>query len=178
MNVPCDEHEGPLGPPRFSLRMMFLAVTVLGCLFAAMAALGSFWSLVILLFAALVAAHVIGNAVGTRLRDRSPGLKPRIALERPVAAAALSAVAAPRRLTERQGLDRIALATAAATAAGGGSLGGIGSLVLYPDAGPAAILLGTASLAVFGALFGFLASSFLRVFRAAMRKALDKPPSS
>ncbi len=73
MNASLDDHEGPLGPPRFSLRSLFLAVTALGCLFGAMAALGSFWSLVILLFAALVAAHVIGNAVGTRLRIARQG---------------------------------------------------------------------------------------------------------
>ncbi len=53
----------------------------------------------------------------------------------------------------------------------------MGSLAVYPDAGPGAITLGIVSLAVLGALSGFLASSFFRVCRAAMREALDKPPS-
>ena len=37
-----------------------------------MAALGSSWSIIILLFGCLVAGHVIGNSLGTRLRNGAP----------------------------------------------------------------------------------------------------------
>ena len=151
-----EEHDAVLGPPRFSLRTLFLSITVLGCLFGAMAALGSLWSLMILLFAGLVLAHVFGNAIGTTLRDRSSLPAQLSHADRPSVRPSSAIVnAAPGRLTQRTGLDRITLFIAGAGAGSGGTLGGVGSLVLYPEAGPAAVGLGIVSLAVLGALAGF-----------------------
>ena len=61
-----------VGPPRFTLRTMLLAVTALGCLFGLMSALGTVWSVAILMFGCLLAGHVLGNSLGTRLRDGAP----------------------------------------------------------------------------------------------------------
>src|SRR4051812_14073941 len=61
----------PLPPPTFSLRTLLLAVTSC-CVF-----FGAFWwfSPSIVVAAAvgsmMVAAHVVGNSLGTRLRDRA-----------------------------------------------------------------------------------------------------------
>ena len=61
----------PLPPPRFSLRTLLLGVTACG-LFC-----GAFWwfspSIVALgaLLGLMIAAHVIGNSMGTHLRDRA-----------------------------------------------------------------------------------------------------------
>ena len=61
----------PLPPPRFSLRTLLLAVTAAGVFF------GLFWwfsPLVVLgwaVAALMVAAHVAGNSLGTKLRDRA-----------------------------------------------------------------------------------------------------------
>src|SRR5687768_10925498 len=65
------ESRPPLPPPRFSLRTLLLVITFCGLFF------GSFWwfspSLVIAgsVVAILVAAHVVGNSLGTQLRDRA-----------------------------------------------------------------------------------------------------------
>src|SRR3990170_2437138 len=58
-----DQREAALGPPRFTLRALLAAMTLVGCLFGLMSAVGSVWSLVILLFAGLVCAHVLGNSL-------------------------------------------------------------------------------------------------------------------
>jgi hypothetical protein len=61
----------PLPPPRYSLRTLLLGVT-LCCVF-----FGSFWWLSPSLIAAgsavglMIAAHVLGNSMGTQLRDRA-----------------------------------------------------------------------------------------------------------
>jgi hypothetical protein len=56
---------------KFRLRQMFFVVTLLSCLCALIAATKGPWPWVIGLSAAMVAAHVLGNLIGTRLRDTS-----------------------------------------------------------------------------------------------------------
>ena len=69
--LPADDFRPPLPPPRYSLRALLLAVTACG-LFC-----GAFWwlspSVVVLgaLLGLMIAAHVIGNSMGTQLRDRA-----------------------------------------------------------------------------------------------------------
>lgn len=67
----ADDIRPPLPPPRYSLRTLLLAVTAFG-LFC-----GAFWwfspSVVAVgaVLGLLVAAHVVGNSMGTQLRDRA-----------------------------------------------------------------------------------------------------------
>jgi hypothetical protein len=66
-----DHGRPPLPPPRYSLRTLLLGITACGLFF------GAFWwfspSVVIAGAVAglMVAAHVVGNSLGTQLRDRS-----------------------------------------------------------------------------------------------------------
>jgi hypothetical protein len=68
---PSAEPGPPLPPPRFSLRTLLLAVTACGVFF------GAFWwfspSIVVgaAVAGVMIAAHVVGNSMGTRLRDRA-----------------------------------------------------------------------------------------------------------
>ena len=62
-------HEPVPARPQFCLRTLLGGVTLCGGLFALMAALGPVWSGVLILSLSLVAAHVIGNSLGSRLRD-------------------------------------------------------------------------------------------------------------
>src|SRR5690348_12868972 len=64
-------HSGVVGAPRFLLGAMLIAVSALCCLFVVLAAAGVVWSMAILLLITLVGAHVLGNSVGTRLRDEA-----------------------------------------------------------------------------------------------------------
>ena len=163
---PTEDPDAALKPPQFTLRTLLVAMTALACLFAVMTAVGSVWSLAILLLLALVSAHVVGNAVGTKLRDRSA--------RRPVfhpSAAPPRDFASPKRLTEPARLHWITLVTSGGGALAGGYFGGSALANSYPDATTAAVVLGVASTAVLGGFAGFAASSFLAVMRQALSEA-------
>jgi hypothetical protein len=175
MIVPKQELPGSaLEPPRFSLRALLLAMTALGCLFGLMSAVGGTWSLVLVFFLSLILAHILGNSVGTKLRDRASR---RVApAEGRHAAGTKSlcelAIAGPARLTERARLSRITLVATVGGALLGGALGGTRFSEMYPDSTMAAVALGTISSAVLGAFAGFTASSFLSVALQALGEAL------
>lgn len=68
------EPPAPLREPhllKFRLRQMFLWVTLLCLLLALIATTSGPWPWVITIAALMVAAHVFGNLIGTRLRDTS-----------------------------------------------------------------------------------------------------------
>jgi hypothetical protein len=175
--MPSDSREltqSGLSPPRFSLRTLLLVVTGLCCLFAVMAGVGMIWSAVLLLFLSLIAAHVLGNSLGTKLRDQTSQQVEAERAARPPAPAMPSPAEladAPRRLTERTSLHRFTLVMAGLGAFVGAELGGVGAAAMYPQASNAAVALGVISAAVLGAFAGFLASSFLAVVRQALAEA-------
>jgi len=170
--IDFDEREAALGPPRFTLRTLLLAMTLLGCLFGLMTALGGQWSLVILLFSGLVLAHVLGNSLGTKLRDRAARRVDASAHDPRRPAAPQPPLLPPGRLTQRVRFSRVTPATALAGGVAGAFLGGMVSAGTYPEAGAGAVALGVVSAAVLGAFAGFLTSSFLSVLRQAWREAL------
>jgi hypothetical protein len=164
-------HSGVLGPPRFSLRAMLIAVSALCCMFAVMAAAGVVWSMAILLLITLVGAHVLGNSLGTKLRDEATrealakdGLCETV--PRPV-----QPLTAPPRLAERARLHRAIGLTSMLAGGAGAELGGMLAAYTYPEASIGAVALGVVSLAVLGGLAGFAASSFLSIARQALREA-------
>jgi hypothetical protein len=158
--------------PRFSLRTLWVAMTVLCCLFAVMAAIGLWLSAVLALFLSLLMAHVLGNSLGTRLRDQTTR---QIAAARDASAAGPAPieweVVAPKRLTQRARLNRITLLMGIGGALVGGELGGVGFAAMYDHAPVSAVALGVVSAGVLGAFAGFLASSFLSVVRQALAEA-------
>jgi hypothetical protein len=168
-----DELRAALDPPRFSLRTLLVVMTALGCLFGLMTAVGSVWSMVILLFLGLVSAHVLGNSLGTKLRDRaSRQVAIETARHAPARAGAPRLEVEPGRLTQRTRLSRITFFMALGGAVAGAFLGGTGLAGIYPEASAPAVALGVVSLAVLGAFAGFMASSFLSVMHQAWREAL------
>jgi hypothetical protein len=163
-----------LEPPRFSLRALLLAMTALGCLFGLMAAVGGTWSLVLVFFLSLILAHVLGNSVGTKLRDRASRRVSPIESKPAAGPSSLRelAIAGPARLTERARLSRITLIATVGGALLGGAVGGTRFSEMYPDSPLAAVALGMISSAVLGAFAGFAASSFLSVALPALGEAL------
>jgi uncharacterized membrane protein len=178
-DAPPERPDATLKPPQFTLRTLLVAMTVVGGLLAVMTAIGALWSLAILLVASLVAAHVLGNAVGTRLRDRStelsrdaPGTPPR-PTTRP------RYLPGPRRLTEPARLHWIALVLTVVGAGVGSYVGGSALAANYPEATMAALVLGYGSSAVLGGFAAFATSSFVSVARQAWSEAhaaSDKHP--
>ena len=168
---PNEDPDAALKPPQFTLRTLLVVMTALACLFAVMTAVGSLWSLAILLLLALVSAHVVGNAVGTKLRDRSarcPIVRHRIV---PSRFATPREFALPKRLTEPAPLHWITLVMAGGGALAGGYFGGSALADNYPEATTAAVVLGVVSSGVLGGFAGFATSSFLSVMRQALSEA-------
>jgi hypothetical protein len=166
-----DDPDATLKPPQFTLRTLLLIIFALACLLAVMTAIGSLWSLAILLLASLVLAHVLGNAVGTRLRDRSVSrldVDPALTPSRPIPRRELLS---PKRLTEPARLHWITLVITVGGAAAGGYLGGSALAASYPEATTAAVVLGYVSSGVLGGFAAFTISSFISVARGALSEA-------
>jgi hypothetical protein len=167
---PNEDPDAVLKPPQFTLRTMLVVVTAVACLLAVMTAVGSFWSLAILLFLALISAHVAGNAVGTRLRNHSARRPtgPRAAVPHPATPREFTS---PKRLTVPARLHWITLVMAGGGALAGGYFGGSALAGNYPEATTAAVVLGVVSSGVLGGFAGFAGSSFVSVVRQALSEA-------
>ena len=152
----------PSNLSQFNLRTLFAAVAIL----ALVCAIGRYggWAglLAASTFAALIAGHVVGNSLGTRLRDEvSPQLN-----RKPVIPSAVPLrphiVPAQRQLHQHTPLRRMILVISLAAAAVGAILGGL-ALAAWTGASLAGWLVGTLSSAVLGGFFGFLLASFLEI---------------
>jgi len=144
---------------QFNLRTLLGGVALLGVVFAIVRAGGWGVSLAVVSVTALIGAHVIGNALGTRLRDEvSPQLN-----QTPVVAPRVAELGRPEvepRLHQRTPLGRIIRVTSGGAAILGAIFGGM-ALAVWTSTGPTGWLVGTISSAALGGFFGFLLASFL-----------------
>jgi hypothetical protein len=166
-----DDHRPGLQPPRFSLASLFLIVTVLGVLFAAMTYLGAYAVLIFVVFLLTVAAHVAGNAIGTQLREngnRRPMSDAPRPKQRPIAP---TDFAPASQLHHRSALGMPIVITTVVGSVVGGALGGYGLTMLMERPTLSAILLGVIASAVLGGIWTFIASSFFQVATGALRQA-------
>jgi hypothetical protein len=162
------DNGAPLPPPRFSLRTLLLAVTGIGIFF------GLFWWLSplaiagMVLVALVVAAHVLGNAIGTKLRDGAP----RRQAEQSVFEPATSDVAAQIPATSLGERWSLGWSVIAATGVGvaGGMIGGCLWIEHVYHIGFDVYALAFTSVA-FGVLGGFAAFS-LATFSQTLAVAL------
>jgi hypothetical protein len=168
---------------RFGLKQMFYMVSLVGVLCSLSVVAGGSWPLIIGLAMLLVGAHVLGNWLGTRLRDTSEevlqwraeqsGLGPDdpVATGQPVELAKLD-LPPSTPLGSRQ---KVARWTAWFVTAG--TIGGLiaGSTIIALTIGPriewAGWAVGTISCGVLGAWAAFLASTFSSIARHAWRHA-------
>jgi len=171
---------------RFRLRQMFYMVTLASVLCALLVGTEGPWPWLISLAALLAAAHVLGNLLGTRLRDTSQeivawrALQPELDPDLPVATG-LPIELAKLNLppgTPLASHERIARGTAWFVA-GGLALGLVaGSMAIALTIGPriewAGWVVGTISCGVLGAWAAFLASSFSSIARHAWRHANER----
>jgi hypothetical protein len=166
---PADDQDSTLQPPQFTLRALLLWTTAAAVLLSVLMTIGAFWAAALLFLLALVAAHVIGNSLGTRLRD---GRQPRAYTRDPRAVATHVPVAPPSgRLRERKGLHWINLVFTGAGATAAGYFGGRALAEIYPDATAAAIVVAHISSGVLGGFAVFVVTSFLAVLRQALSEA-------
>jgi hypothetical protein len=149
------------------MRSLFAGIAGLGVLFAVSHYFGSYGAAIAILFALIVAMHVIGNALGTRLRDLG---------DTPLSSTGSAAQStSPRRLTtadfapltrlrQRISLGKRILILTVLGAVAGGLLGlfGIEWLSGEPAEWPV-LAAGTGACAVLGAIWSYAISSFLIV---------------
>ncbi len=171
-SLPPDEHDATLKTPQFSLRTLLVVTTVAAGLLALMMSVGAVWAMAILFFLALVGAHVIGNSLGTRLRDGAVARSDvRSVVAGPVRASKQTTVPDPTRLQERNRLHWINGVFTIAGAIAGGYYGGTALAETYPEATMAACVLAYISSGVLGGFAVFAGSSFLSVVRQALSEA-------
>ncbi len=118
---------------------------------------------------ASVAMHVAGNALGTRMREAADRERDARSLESRPAALPV-APAEPGRLERRETLGRLVPVSAGIGAVIGGLAGSM-MLAVFTRSSAAGAILGGASSAVIGGLFGFLAASFVEILRTSLRDA-------
>lgn len=171
---------------RYDLRQWFLFVSGIVILTAVMAQLDRLAALAVAGLVALIAAHVFGAVVGTRLRDTSgevtrwrgrvgsPDRDDPIALPQPVAVNMLHLPETTPLATSGPGAwwNRWAIA-------GGGAVGvAMGAAALQasgsPDITRLGLLVGSVSCGVIGAWVTLLTSNFWSIVRQAWRHASDR----
>lgn len=131
--------------------------------------LAGWMALVVVL--ASIAMHVAGNAIGTRMQEAADIER----AARPHAANSLPPppipTPSPTRLERRETLGRLVPVSAGIGATVGGLTGSMMLALLTRSSLPGAVL-GGASSAVIGGLFGFLVASFVEILRSSLRDAI------
>ncbi|PQO42961.1 hypothetical protein [Blastopirellula marina] len=165
--------EPDLRPPRFSLRSIGIVIALLGAAFALMKWVSPLASAALLLFALTVFAHVAGNYIGTRLKQKRP---PKRLPPPPVEDPLTEEEFAPRtQLGETSHVDRIGYAVTLVTTILGAIAGVIFGRYWEPHEflKPAVFAVALASGAALGGIGGFTIFHFawqlLQSWRQAMR---------
>jgi TRAP-type C4-dicarboxylate transport system permease small subunit len=161
--------------PQFTLRTMFLLITILGLSLAVLETIGMAASFGLLLAVVLVALHIIGNVLGTRLRDEaSPNLSDFDYRNEdyPITYRATS-LDTPHVVTGLNGHTRQGWVIYFAMFAGATTGCILGATFLLNSSNPSmrGLLVGAGSSGVVGALFGFLYGSFLKTWLSAWWQA-------
>jgi len=171
---------------RFGLKQMFFMLSLAGVLCALLVGTEGSWPMIIGLAVLLVGAHVLGNLLGTRLRDTSHDVMQWRTQQLGVEADSPKTTGQPIELaklklppsTPLASHDRVAHGTAWFVSAGtviGIILGGtvirmtIGQRIEW-----AGWAVGTISCGVLGAWAAFLASTFSSIARHAWRHAKER----
>ncbi len=149
-------------------------VVVLAVACAAIGWLGIAGWLGVVVVAASVAAHVAGNALGTRMReatDRQLAARWKGSPERWRRHAASLPPATPTLLESHSSLGRLVPVSVGIGATCGG-VAGATALAWLAGCSPAGAVLGGISSAVIGGLVGFLLASFVEIVRTSLREAI------
>ncbi|MBL9122429.1 MAG: hypothetical protein JNG90_02275 [Planctomycetaceae bacterium] len=155
-------------PWQFGLRTLLLLMASISVLLLVLGIIGLAWSVVVIWFLLLVAAHVAGNSWLSHERARRGGQS---AEARPVDPASAPRPPAPLaadpeqvRLRQPAVFHWLDYAVVAAAAVLGGGLGGAALWGMYASrSGKSAIVVGAISAAVIGGFVGFLCVTFARV---------------
>ena len=179
---PTDKRPPELPLLRFSLRQLFWFVTVLGILLAGIVASSpGITPLVLLLAALVVALHVGGTALGSRLRAHADQQRAwQMAHERPLGAGPAAHLSSTElsttlplysRRSSLRGLPWLVVAGALVGICGGAVL--LSATIGHRTSG-VGIAVGAISLGIVGAWFAFLGGSFWGIVHHGWREAVSE----
>ncbi len=159
--------------PQFRLITLMLLMALLSAVFALSSALGPYGTFWLVVFICAALAHIAGNALGTRLRER--GSHPEVDQDPagtfdPRRSAAIPFTPATR-LGERSSLGLpILLATVFGVVAGGGMTAYW--MLTYTSLTTASVVVAVVAFATLGGIWTFLMIGFLQVTITALIHAL------
>lgn len=173
-------NDAGLKPPQFRLRTMLIVVALLCVLLTVMVAMGMFWAMGLLLFLMLIAAHVVGNSLGTQLRDHGSRIAVGTQTPEEMASSGLrnrpaaSPWQAPQagRMQEKRPTSWLLIGLSAVGAVVSGILGGLLISSLYWEKiGLGAIMIAALASGIMGGMAVFLTGSFIDMVQRVWREA-------
>lgn len=171
--APNDFRPG-LRPPQFSLRTLLLVVALCGVFCALANVLPPLMIAGLIFLAITIAAHIIGNALGTQLRKN--GSRAVDSAGQPISASqpfrGVSAFAPQTELSERRSLGWPMLVVTASGLVLGGTGGGLLAAQGGREIVTLSIVIGVIAFGALGGFAAFLAFSFARVGIGAILQAL------
>lgn len=168
-----NDQRPPLEPPRFRLRTLLLAIGGLCVLLTILSSLSPYGMFAGVMLVLLVIAHVVGAAIGHRLRDHGDQVPASAADSseryRPVDAAEF---APATRLGGKRRPGRLVMGMTIAWAILGAAGGAVLLVVLNGERSNLVnISSGALAFAVIGAIWGFALASFLQEMLSALSEA-------
>jgi hypothetical protein len=169
--------------PRFTLRSLLLGMGVVAVVLAVLQAVGAATGLMLLLMFTAIVLHVIGNALGTRLRDQGTHQQASSGANGPAPRGGfpLGSRAAPvpshqfapvTRLSSRASLGWSPIVVTSVAALIGAIVGGRALQRLHPEAATGStLLLGGLATGALTAMFAYWMASWLQVFLGAWWQA-------
>lgn len=177
-STPTHESPPPLTPPRFGLGTLLFWVTVFCAWLASYSLLGPSGAFALGLLVLAIVAHVAGNAIGMRLRQhggkRDPAVEREAAPFKGPEASRLGEhdFAPVTRLRQRDSLGKPIFYITALGSLACAILGGYGlARLLGENATVANVGVGVLASGVLGAIWSFIAGSFLQVAGTALWQA-------
>ena len=175
--MPPNEYRPGLKPPQFSLRTLLLIVTLSAIFCAVSNFLPPLMTAGLIFLAICVAAHIAGNALGTRLREN--GNRAIDAVGQPLALPQHSSRSAPNApptaLCQRRSLGWPVLAATLCGILACGTGGGLWTALNGAAPAISAIIIAVVSFGVLGGFSAFLAFSFVQVGLGALGQAMSNP---
>lgn len=164
--MPADDRRPTLTPPQFGLRTLLLIVSLCAVIFASFQWLSPLAIVGLIFLVICIAAHIAGNAIGTRLRENGSRPLPPHHLEPHSArfpAVSTAEFAEATQLSRHSSLGWPQMFATLAGIAAGGIGGGLGTILLSREYNEATVLIGAIAFAALGGMAAFIGYSFVQV---------------
>lgn len=167
-----DDRRPALEPPQFRLRTLLWLLALACVLLAILTSLDAYGIFAIVMLTLSIVAHLLGAAIGHRLRDNGDHPLPPRDHAGPYPAVAPHEFAPTTKLSQRRRQNRLVVGLTIAWTLIGGVAGGVGIyLAIGQRANITNVTAGALAFAVLGAIWGFALSAFVNELWGAWREA-------